>query len=74
MDKRGNQGAGNKLSAWEKFADEDKAIFGTVYITRKQAIDAGLASMVMIHTDTLTIEFADCVVNHSPLKKRMQSS
>lgn len=42
MDKRGNQGAGNKLSAWEKFADEAKAIFGTVYITRKQAIDAGL--------------------------------
>lgn len=37
-----NQGAGNKLSAWEKFADQAKCIFGNINITREQALSKGL--------------------------------
>lgn len=37
-----NQGAGNKLSAWEKFADQAKCIFGNINITRDQALSKGL--------------------------------
>ena len=37
-----NQGAGNKLSAWERFADQAKAVFGEINITREQALSKGL--------------------------------
>ena len=36
------QGLSGKLTAWEKFAEKAKVVFGNINITREQALSSGL--------------------------------